>query len=299
MANTTLLGFVLPTTGSLNGTWGTTVNTQLTELLDSAIAGTTELTADTDVILSSSPLVANQARQPVILWNATGTATRNITAPAQSKAYIVINSTGGTQSIVFRGAGPTTGVTIPAGRSCIVVWDGADFVPASNFLPSLKLGTALEVASGGTGAVTLNGLVKGNGTSAMTTVAAPAGAVVGTTDIQTLENKRVTIRVNSIASSDTITPPSDAVDQYNITALAVPASFVDPTGTPTDGQQLRIRIKDSGTGQPLTWATGSGGYRACGATLPSTTVANKTTYVTLVYDVAASAWDCIAAVTEA
>jgi phage-related protein len=297
MANTTLLGFVLPTTGSLNGTWGTTINTQLTELLDSAIAGTTELTTDADTILTSSPLVANEARQPVILWNATGTATRTIQAPAQSKAYIVINSTGGTQSIVFKASG-TTGVTIPAGKSCIVAWDGADFVPASNFLPSLKLGTALDVASGGTGAATLTGLVKGNGTGAMTAVAAPAGAVVGTTDIQTMENKRIVPRVNSVTSSDTITPTSDEVDQYNVTALAEPATFADPTGTPTDGQQLRIRIKDSGTGQPLTWASGSGGYRSCGATLPSTTVANKTTYVSLVYNDSAAVWDCILSVTQ-
>ena len=298
MANTSLLGLVLPTTGSLNGTWGTTINTQLTELLDSAIAGTTELLADADVTLTSSPLVANQARQAVILWNATGTVTRNITAPAQSKAYIVINSTGGSQSIVFKASG-TTGVTIPAGRSCVVVWDGADFVPAASFLPSLTLGAALAVASGGTGAATLTGLVKGNGAGAMTAVAAPTGVVVGTTDIQTLTNKRVTTRVNSVTSDSTITPTSDDADQYNVTALAEPASFADPSGTPTDGQQLRLRLKDSGTGQPLTWATGSGGYRSCGATLPTTTVANKTTYVTLVYNSAASVWDCIAVATEA
>lgn len=298
MANTTLLGFVLPTTGSLNGTWGNTINTQLTELLDSAIAGTTELTVDADVTLTASPLVANQARQPVILWNATGSVTRIITAPAQSKSYIVINSTGGSQSIVFKASG-TTGVTIPAGRSCIVAWDGLDFVPASSYLPSLALGSALSVSSGGTGAATLTGLVKGNGTSAMTAVTAPTGDVVGTTDIQTLTNKRVTARVNGVASGATITPTSDTSDQYNVTALAEPATFADPSGTPTDGQQLRIRLKDAGTGQPLTWATGSGGYRSCGATLPSTTVANKTTYVTLVYNNAASVWDCIAVATEA
>lgn len=298
MANTPLLGFVLPTTGSLNGTWGTTINTQLTELLDSAIAGTTELTADSNVILTSSPLVANQARQPVILWTATGTVTREIEAPAQSKAYIVINSTGGTQSIVFKASG-TTGVTIPAGKSCVVVWDGADFVPAASYLPNLVLGTALAVASGGTGASTLTGLVKGNGTGAMTAVAAPTGEVVGTTDIQTLTNKRVTTRINAVTSNATITPTSDVADQYNVTALAEPASFANPSGTPTDGQQLRLRLKDTGTGQPLTWTSGSGGYRSCGATLPTTTVANKTTYITLIYNSAASVWDCIAVATEA
>jgi len=298
MANTTLLGFVLPTTGSLDGTWGTTINTQLTELLDSAIAGTTELTADADVILTANPLVANEARQPVILWTATGTVTRNITAPAQSKPYIVINKTGGTQSIVLRGAGPTTGVTIPANKACIVAWNGADFVAANSFVPVLSLGTALAVSSGGTGATTLTGLVKASGTSAMTAVAAPAGDVVGTTDIQTLSNKRITARVNSILTAATVTPTSDVVDQYNITALAEPATFAAPSGTPTDGQRLTIRIKDAGVAQPITWASGAGGYRGFGSGLPSTTVANKTTYVQLVYNNAATVWDAVMVSTE-
>lgn len=299
MANTSLLGFVLPTTGSLDGTWGTTINTQLTELLDSAIAGTTEITVDADIILDGSPLVANEARQPIILWNATGTVTRNITAPAQSKPYIVINSTGGTQSIVIRGTGPTTGVTIPAGRSCIVAWDGADFVAASSFIPTLVLGTALPVPSGGTGAAVLTGLVKGNGTSAMTAVTAPTGDVVGTTDTQTLTNKRVTARVNSITSAATVTPTSDAVDQYQVTALAEPATFNAPSGTPTDGQRLTIRIKDAGVAQPLTWASGTGGYRGFGSGLPNTTVAGKTTYVQLIYNNAATVWDGVTVSTEA
>lgn len=295
MANTTLLGFVLPTTGSLDGTWGTTINTQLTELLDSAIAGTTELTVDADVTLTSSPLVANQSRQPIILWTATGTTTRYITAPAQSKPYIVVNDTGGTQSIVIRGAGPTTGVTVPAGRSCIVVWDGSDFVSASSHIPSLSLGTALPVSSGGTGAATLTGLVKAAGTSAMTAVPAPAGDVVGTTDIQTLTNKRVTTRVNSIVSAATITPTSDVVDQYQVTALAEPATFNTPSGTPTDGQRLTLRVKDSGVAQPIIW---SGGYRGFGSALPSTTVAGKTMYVQLIYNDAAGTWDAVAISTE-
>jgi hypothetical protein len=48
------------------------------------------------------------------------------------------------------------------------------------------------VAAGGTGAGTLTGIVKGNGTSAMTAVTAPSGAIVGTTDAQELTNKTIT-----------------------------------------------------------------------------------------------------------
>ena len=53
-------------------------------------------------------------------------------------------------------------------------------------------GPVLKVAKGGSGAATLTGIVKGNGTSAFTAVTAPSGAIVGTTDTQTLTNKTLT-----------------------------------------------------------------------------------------------------------
>ena len=148
-----LLGLALPTTGDLAGTWGVVVNDSITQLLDAAVAGTTTLSADADVTLSTTNGAANQAREAIILWNATGTVTRNITAPAQSKAYIVINATGGTQDIVIRGAGPTTGVTIPAGTSALVAWDSADFVKiVSNPVDvATDVVGVLPAANGGTG----------------------------------------------------------------------------------------------------------------------------------------------------
>ena len=131
-AATSLLGLALPVNGELSGTWGDVVNTSITALLDSAIAGTTAISTDADITLSTTTLAANEAREAVILWTASGTATRYITAPAQSKTYIVINKTSSTQSIVIRGVGPTTGVTVPAGRSAIVAWNGSDFVAANS-----------------------------------------------------------------------------------------------------------------------------------------------------------------------
>ena len=130
--NTTLLGLALPVQGELDGSWGNVVNSSITSLIDTAVAGTTTLSADADVTLSSTVLVANQARSAVLLWTAAGTDTRYITAPARSKTYMVINKTAGTQSIVIRGAGPTTGVVIPAGYSSIVAWNGSDFITIAN-----------------------------------------------------------------------------------------------------------------------------------------------------------------------
>jgi hypothetical protein len=126
-----LLGLALPTTGDLAGTWGTTVNDQITQLIDSAVAGTTVLSADADVTLSTTNGAANQARNAIIRWTASnGATTRNITAPAQSKAYLIINA--GTGMIVIRGAGPTTGVLVPPGQNAFVAWSGTDFVTIAN-----------------------------------------------------------------------------------------------------------------------------------------------------------------------
>ena len=150
-----LLGLALPTTGDLSGTWGTVVNDSITDLIDSAIAGTTTLSANADVTLSTTNGAANQARNAIILWTASnGVTTRNITAPAQSKAYVVINA--GTGSIVFRGSGPTTGVTIPSGTRALVAWNGTDFVKviSNPIVLTTDVSGILPVANGGTATAT-------------------------------------------------------------------------------------------------------------------------------------------------
>jgi hypothetical protein len=150
-----LLGLALPTTGDLSGTWGSVVNVSITDLIDSSIAGTTTLSADADVTLTTTNGAANQAREAIILWTASnGATTRNITAPAQSKTYIVINA--GTGSVVIRGSGPTTGVTIPSGARAMVAWNGSDFVKIVSNPVSLTTDVSgiLPIANGGSGTAT-------------------------------------------------------------------------------------------------------------------------------------------------
>jgi hypothetical protein len=99
-----------------------------------------------------------------------------------------------------------------------------------------------------------------------------------------------------ISSDSTITPTSDDSNQYNITALAVPATIAVPSGSPADGQKLLIRIKDNGTARALTW---NAIYRVIGTFLPTTTVATKTTYVGCIYNGADNVWDVVAVTTQA
>jgi hypothetical protein len=178
---TPLLGLALPTTGDLSGTWGTTVNTAITDLLDDAVAGTVTLSANADVTLTTTNGADNQARNAIILWTASnGATTRNITAPAQSKAYVVINA--GTGSIVVRGSGPTAGVTIPSGTRALVAWNGSDFVKivSNPVVLTTDVSGILPVANGGSGTATPS-LVQGTnvtitGTWPNQTIAAAGGS---------------------------------------------------------------------------------------------------------------------------
>jgi len=189
--NTTLLGLALPVQGELDGDWGNVVNTSITSLVDSAVAGTTTLSTDADVTLTTTVLAANQARQAIILWTASnGATTRNITAPAQSKPYIVINA--GTGSIVLRGAGPTTGVTIAAGEKCLAAWNGSDFVKVSTSsagsvtsvaatVPSFLSVTGSPITTSGTLAIAYSGtaLPVANGGTGLTTTPADGALDIG------------------------------------------------------------------------------------------------------------------------
>jgi hypothetical protein len=150
---TSLLGLALPTTGDLTGTWGVTVNDSITTLLDSAVAGTTTLSTDIDVTLSTTNGASNQARQAIILCTGARTVQRTITAPAQSKAYIIINSTTGGFGVKIVGSGPTTGVVIPAATRALVAWNGSDFVKIVSNPISLTTDVTgvLPPPNGGTG----------------------------------------------------------------------------------------------------------------------------------------------------
>lgn len=114
----------------------------------------------------------------------------------------------------------------------------------------------------------------------------------------TLTNKRVTPRVTTETSSATPTINTDNADMHTITALAtaITSMTTNLSGTPTNGQKLIIRILDNGTARAITWGAS---FASRGATLPTTTVLSKYTYVGLIYNSTAAVWDCVAVAEEA
>jgi hypothetical protein len=90
--------------------------------------------------------------------------------------------------------------------------------------------------------------------------------------------------------------PTFGNDLVAVTAQAVALAVANPTGTAIPGLGMVIRIKDNGTARAITWGTQ---YRGIGVTLPSTTVATKTTYVAMIFNSTDTTWDVVAVGTQA
>lgn len=199
-AYTSLLGFALPVTGELSGTWGDTVNNSITQLEEDAIAGvaTASVTSGNWTLSTTGSGASNEARKAILIPTGTPGVSRNILAPNSSKAYIVDNQSDA--AVVLKGVtGPTTGITIAAGEKCLAAWSGSDFVKVSSstadgvttfsagttgFTPStatsgaVTLAGTLATANGGTNltSFTSGGAVYATSTSALTTGTLPVAS---------------------------------------------------------------------------------------------------------------------------
>ena len=150
--------------GDQAGTWGTTTNSNLAYVLDTAIAGYQAVTvtstnqALTYVNGPSSTASLNQSVYAMLKFNSAGAAS-NIYAPPASKQYTIWNNTSYTitiynSTVIGNTTAAGTGVAIGAGNKVIVWSDGTNFyeVQAQN------LTGTLAIANGGTGVTTLTAL---------------------------------------------------------------------------------------------------------------------------------------------
>lgn len=193
-------------------------------------------------------------------------------------------------------------VTLPTGTRTLVATDTSDTL--TNKTISVDDNTISGIAA--SSFVLSNGSGNIDGAAAQKVV--PTGTVVGTTDTQTLTNKRIDPRVSSAASTTSpLAWNSDNFDQYAYTALANALTISADAGTPVNGQKAIFRIQDNGTARVLTFTGGvSKGFEPIGVTMTTsgsdftyTTTINKKTYFGCIFNAADNRWDIVAIAQEA
>jgi len=153
MAHTTSLGLVKPAAGDAAGTWGTLINTQLTDMLEEAITGYVSIAITGNTTLSTNVTGTScQSRHAIIrLTSDTLGSNSNIIVPDLAKIWIINNATTGGQTVTVKTANDA-GVVIPNGRTAILYCDGADVKEAgTSTAGNATMGGTLGV----TGAVTM------------------------------------------------------------------------------------------------------------------------------------------------
>lgn len=130
-------------------------------------------------------------------------------------------------------------------------------------------------ATGATGVVNAwpgAGVPLSTGSAWGTSFTAPAVAIAGTTDTQTLTNKRNEPRTASSTTASTLTPDLSSANVYYRTTQTASLTINAPTGTPVIGEVIAIYVDATGA-QTLTFdAT----YIAFGAAFPAATTGGKT-----------------------
>jgi len=175
---------------------------------------------------------------------------------------------------------------------------GTDYAPATSGSAILKGNGSGGFSSATSGtdyapATSGSGILKGNGSGGFSTATADTDYTTPT-GTETLTNKRVTKRVSALsAGSATPAINTDTTDVVHITAqsAAITSFTTNLTGTPVDGDTLRISITDNGTARALTWGTS---FEASTVALPTTTVISTRLDVGFFWNTETSKWRCVA-----
>ena len=162
----------LITTGTQAGTWGSTTNTNLGGLIESAIAGYVSVSiTSANQALTALNGAADEARNQTIALTTTTTAAFNVYAPPAEKTYVIYNASAYAATIYNSTViGNTTaaglGVAIPAGKTMTVWSDGTNFALQNDHFVGAVVGNVTGNVTGNV-AGQLNGTIT-SGTTGVT-----------------------------------------------------------------------------------------------------------------------------------
>lgn len=114
--------------------------------------------------------------------------------------------------------------------------------------------------------------------------------LVGRATTDTLTAKRITPRVVTMADAASVTPTSDTADIniFSSSQVAGTLTVNAPSGTPTDGQKLILRLKSTNA---QTYSFNATYAFSTSVTAPTTLAAGKTDYIGLLWDATNIKWD--------
>jgi len=225
ITRTSLLDLPIIETDTEVGSWGNAINNGLTQYIDIAVAGITNLTGSnfsgspnydltlslTEGDASATNIVYNSAQYSTIRVSSLN-ANSTIIAPASSRSYKVINADS-TYTLTVKATGQT-GVTINPGASLVAVFNGTDYV-----------GLGVQAAA----TLTAGQLIKGAGSTVVTpatpgTDYAAPGTPTTFTALQTFLGSSSNLAQSLANSSEIVTVSGSGVPStvdYDVTTQSV------------------------------------------------------------------------------
>lgn len=218
---TTAAGTVPTGTGFRHVTSGT----------EDGAAAKVDLTASADVTVPSAGVVTSDGS---VLGSSATLVHEKGGLEADVSAYSgLVKISGGATSAVALGAGVETFLGTPSGANL-----------------ASALTSALPISKGGTGATSVSsGLVKSNG-STFSSVTAPSGTVVGTTDTQTLTAKTYVAATTAMGALD-VDWSTGNVFSKTLSAGGNTITFSNTSA----GQVITVVLTSNGGGSTVTWPT--------------------------------------------
>ena len=257
---TPILQLALPATGELNGTWGTTVNDNITSMVEQAIAGLATISTWTAAshTLTTANGTTDEARCAILQCSGAPGAAATVICPTASKVYIIKNSvTGGYAVTLKTSAG--TGVSVANGSTALLYCDGTNVVSGGGLSgdvvgPASATDTAIATFDGATGK-----LIKNN---ASTTIASniitalgfsgplngTVGATTPTTGVFTTVQSTITTGTAPLTVASTTNVANLNASSLSGATFAAPGSIGSTTAGSGAFTTLSASSTVSGTG---------------------------------------------------